>query len=331
VKKPWPPKEEIGIPVELSVLTQAPLPAPIPVAPLTDEAETPATAKRVKNAGRKEWECIIQRRALPGLSQDVASEMFNPYTPPKQASRRPATPLKGQGPLSLGRPNATPGWRQRSPSRQKQHFLPTESAQPTYGLSTPDSAIPRKVSAMHLPTEDEAAVLTEPGPVSGKRTEKPDPSTFLRRIDRANAFTKPEPIAPSKYRGKETGDLDDPTSAVFAGKRLRAIGEANCAALRQELERAGAVLINRSGAKVDFYVVRLAGYALFWACECISLTAAFSGAELMKQEAPQDEHHKFRTECWVERCIFESRICDVDKNVTFRPFSIPTPLAGTDF
>ena len=61
----------------------------------------------------------------------------------------------------------------------------------------------------------------------------------------------------------------------------------------------------------------------------LSLTTACSGAELMKQEAPEDEHHKFRTECWVERCIFESRICEVDENVTFRPLSVPTPLAGT--
>lgn len=272
-------------------------------------------AKRLKNAGRKEWECIIQRRAPPGLSQD--------------GSRRLASPLKGQDPLSPGRLNATPGWRQRSPSRQKQTFLPTESAQPANGNTTADSSSPRKVSAIRLPTEGEPAALTEPELIAGKRTEKPEPWNFLRRIDRANAFTKPEPIPPSKYQVKKNEDLDVPMSAIFTGMRLRAFGEANCAALRQELERAGAALINRNGAEVDFYVVRLAGYALFRSCELNSLTAACSGAEEMKKEAPQNEHHKFRTECWVERCIFESRICDVDENVTFQPLKVPTPLAGT--
>ena len=58
--------------------------------------------------------------------------------------------------------------------------------------------------------------------------------------------------------------------------------------------------------------------------------SACSGTELMNQEASEDEHHKFRTECWVERCIFEGRICEVDDNVTFRPLSVPTPLAGTN-
>ena len=321
MKQPWPQKDGMGTSVEPSALTQAPLPAPIPVAPLTDELEMPAIAKRVKNAGRKEWDCIIQRRALPGLSQDVADDIFNPYTSPKKAPLQPTTPLKGQGLPSPGRLNAAPGWRQRSPSRQKQIFLHSESARPTNGLTIPDSSSPRKVSAMRLPTEGEA--------LAGKTTEKPQPSTFLGRINRTNAFTKPGPIPPSKYQVQKNESLDDRTSAIFAGKRIRAIGDANCAALRQELERAGAALININGADVDFYVVRLAGYALFRSCECISLTAACSGTEQMSQEAPQDEHHKFRTECWVERCIFESRICEVDENVTFRPLSVPTPLAGT--
>ena len=329
MKQPWPPKEKMGTQVEPSALTRAPLPAPIPVAPLTDELEMPAVAKRVKNAGRKEWDCIIQRRAQPRLSQDVADDMFNPHTSPKKASRASTTPVKRQGSLSPDRLNATPGWHKRSPSRQKQVFLRADPAQPTNGLTIPNYSSPRKVSAMRLPTEGDAAALAEPGAVAGKKAENPEPSTFLRRIDRTNAFAKPEPIPPSKSQVQKNENLDDSTSGIFAGRRLRAIGEANCAALCQELERAGAVLINRNGAEVDFYVVRLAGYALFRSCECISLTVACSGTELMNQEASQDEHHKFRTECWVERCIFESRVCEVDENVTFRPLSIPTPLAGT--
>ena len=49
----------------------------------------------------------------------------------------------------------------------------------------------------------------------------------------------------------------------------------------------------------------------------------------MKKEVSEDEHHKVRTECWVERCMFESRICEVHENVTFRPLGVPTPIAGT--
>jgi hypothetical protein len=63
-----------------TALTQAPLTVPIPVAQLTDELEMPVIAKRVRNAGRKEWDCIIQRRALPGLSQDGRQCVQSIYT-----------------------------------------------------------------------------------------------------------------------------------------------------------------------------------------------------------------------------------------------------------
>jgi len=267
VKQPWPPKEEIGTQVEPSGLTQAPLPAPTLVGPLTDELERPAIAKRVKNAGRKEWDSIVKRRVLPGLSQDATDDVYNPYTPTKKASRPPATPLKGKGSLSSSELNATPGWRKRAPPKQKQVFLPAESVQLTDGLATPDSASPRKVSAMRLLAKNEASALAKHETVTGKRTERHEP-TFLGRIDRTNAFARSEPIPPLKHQMQKNQGHDDQPSAVFEGKRIRAIGDANCEALHQELERAGAALINNNGAEVDFYIVRLAGYAPSYSCEC---------------------------------------------------------------
>lgn len=259
VKQPWPPNGEAGTQAELSALTQAPLMAPIPVAQLTDEMEMPAIAKRVRNASGKEWDCIIQRHALPGLAQGAADDVHNLYTPPKNVSRPPATPLRGQGSLSPSGASATPGWRKRAPPKQKQVFLPAESAQPMNGLAVPDSSSPRKVSAMRLPAGDEAATLAKPEAAPSKRTEKPEPPTFLGRINRTDSFAKPEPMHPPKYQVQKIEDPDSLASAIFAGKRVHPIGEANCAALRQELERAGASLINRTDADVDFYVVRLAG------------------------------------------------------------------------
>ncbi len=260
VKQPWPLNEEIGTQVP-TALIQDPLATPIPVAQLTDELEMPAIAKRVRNAGRKEWDRIIQRRALPGLSQDAAANhVNNPYTPPKpkKASRQAATPLRRQRPLSPSTVNATPGWHKRSPPKQKQVPI---AAKPTNGLLFPDSSSPRRVYAMRLPAENEAVALAKPEAVSGKRTEKPQPPTFLGRIDRTNAFAKHGPVPTPKHQVQNNEDPDGLTSAIFAGKRVRTIGEASCVALRQEIERAGAALIDRTGAEVDFYVVRLAGCA----------------------------------------------------------------------
>lgn len=265
VKQPWPLQEEIGTQVP-PALTQAPLTAPTPVAQLTDELDMPVIAKRVRNAGRKEWDRIIQRRALPGLRRGAANDVYNRYTPPRKAPQPPATPLRRQGSLSPSTVNASPGWHKRSPPKKKQVFLTAESAQQAIGLAVPDSSSPRRVSAMRLPAENEAVALVKPGAVTGKRTEKPEPPTFLGRIDRTNSFAKPVPISLPEYQVRKNKDPDGLTSEILAGKRVRTIGEANCAALRQEMERVGAALIDGMGAKVDFYVVRLAGCApcAFW-------------------------------------------------------------------
>ena len=257
VKQPWPIDEEIGTQVP-TALIQAPSTTPIPVAQLTDELEMPAIAKRVRNAGRKEWDRIIQRRALPGLSQDAATNYVdNPYTPPKKVSRQAATPLKRQSSLSSSTVNASPGWHKRSPLKQKQVLI--TAAQQTNGLSFPDSSNSQRVSAVRLPAETKAVALANPEAVTGKRTEKPQLPTFLGRIDRTNAFAKHGPVPTPKYQVQKNEDPDGLTSPIFAGKRVRTIGEASCVALRQEMERAGAALIDRTGAEVDFYVVRLAG------------------------------------------------------------------------
>ena len=112
---------------------------------------------------------------------------------------------------------------------------------------------------MRLPAENEAIGLGEPKAATAKRAERPKPSTFLGLIDRANAFAKPVPVSLPKHQVQKNEDPDGLATEVFAGKRVHTIGEANCAALRQEMERAGAALIDGTGAKVDFYVVRLVG------------------------------------------------------------------------
>ena len=42
----------------------------------------------------------------------------------------------------------------------------------------------------------------------------------------------------------------------------------------------------------------------------------------------EDERKKYRTECWLERCIYDERICPPDEHVSFLPLSIPIPING---
>jgi len=46
-------------------------------------------------------------------------------------------------------------------------------------------------------------------------------------------------------------------------------------------------------------------------------------------EWPKEEHSKFRTECWLERCLFEKRVCSLEENVTYAPLLISSPPEGT--
>jgi DNA replication regulator DPB11 len=53
-----------------------------------------------------------------------------------------------------------------------------------------------------------------------------------------------------------------------------------------------------------------------------------SGGMFWQDEGDEREREKYRTECWVERCIFEERICAPDEHVVFTPLKINTPVEG---
>lgn len=45
-------------------------------------------------------------------------------------------------------------------------------------------------------------------------------------------------------------------------------------------------------------------------------------------ERPKEEHSKFRTECWLERSLFEKRLCDAEENITYLPLVITSVPEG---
>jgi DNA replication regulator DPB11 len=53
-----------------------------------------------------------------------------------------------------------------------------------------------------------------------------------------------------------------------------------------------------------------------------------SGSKLYREETDLGEQAKFRTECWLERCLFEERICSPGDHVSFVPIPIETPING---
>lgn len=53
-----------------------------------------------------------------------------------------------------------------------------------------------------------------------------------------------------------------------------------------------------------------------------------SGSKLYRDETDELEKSKYRTECWLERCMFEERICPPEEHVSFVPLGIEMPIPG---
>jgi DNA replication regulator DPB11 len=53
-----------------------------------------------------------------------------------------------------------------------------------------------------------------------------------------------------------------------------------------------------------------------------------TGSKLYREELDEVERTKYRTECWLERCLHEERVCPHQDHVTFLPLGIQLPVPG---
>ncbi|TFK73235.1 hypothetical protein BDN72DRAFT_956649 [Pluteus cervinus] len=106
------------------------------------------------------------------------------------------------------------------------------------------------------------------------------------------------------------------SAILFVGLRFRALGEARSASVREAIKQKGGQLVSDAEADedVDYVIVRLV-----------------SGTKIYRDETEETLRPKYRTECWLEKCIYEDRICDPEEHITFRPLSVPLPVSDTEF
>lgn len=120
--------------------------------------------------------------------------------------------------------------------------------------------------------------------------------------------------------------------SLFAGQSFRAYGQANGEVLRNVVEKHGGRWIQDGEGNVDFILVRLIEYVVVPYLCCIPLIQSLaSGTTLWRHEKGEERRAKYRTECWVEHCIFKERICKPDEHVSFTPLKIDTPVEGLFF
>ncbi|KAG8820468.1 hypothetical protein FRC19_008862, partial [Serendipita sp. 401] len=151
------------------------------------------------------------------------------------------------------------------------------------------------ISAVRLLPEDDL-------PVSRPATTLAS-NTFLGKFSKVTAFS---------HGASDAGTVrpvKDKPKSVFSGLSFRAIGDAACDNVFTAITHASGTIL--TDGLPDYYIVRLVG-----------------GSQAM-QEYPLNERSKFRTECWLERCLFEGRLCPVEDNITYAPFIVKLPVAGT--
>ena len=63
--------------------------------------------------------------------------------------------------------------------------------------------------------------------------------------------------------------------------------------------------------------------------DCTSINVFFSGSKFFRNECDERDRKKYRTECWLEKCIFDERICSAEEHVSFMPLKIQCPVPGS--
>ncbi|KAF9483199.1 hypothetical protein BDN70DRAFT_874071 [Pholiota conissans] len=150
-----------------------------------------------------------------------------------------------------------------------------------------------------------AAPPKEPG------TSRPLP---FKRTTSSNAQAGPSKIPDGvDAAASESESKPSVQKQIFAGMRVRALGEAKSAAVRNAVEQLGGVMSIDEDEDVDFIIVRLV-----------------TGSKLYRMEEGEALRRKYRTECWLEQCMFEERICAPDEKVMFVPLGVELPIPGAE-
>ncbi|KAK0202902.1 hypothetical protein DFS33DRAFT_940575 [Desarmillaria ectypa] len=146
----------------------------------------------------------------------------------------------------------------------------------------------------------------------------PTGESIITKFRRANSFAPPKqdtgetPFARSHSEPVAGPSSATATSTLFAGIKFCALGEAKSASVKDAIERSGGCLTSEED-DADYILVRLV-----------------SGSKFFRSEMDPEQRKKYRTECWLERSIFEERLCDPEAHVSFSPLGIEVPLPDAE-
>ncbi|KAH9902436.1 hypothetical protein C8Q73DRAFT_3906 [Cubamyces lactineus] len=285
-----------------------------------EDEEEIASVKRVPTATLRLWQSILQPRGFEVQEGRLVRSPSKAQSRQNTSYRRKPSPSsralrRGSLKAGDGEPHAPAS--AISSFRRARSFAPAPK-----DVSTPLSRQPFK----RAPTITEGAIL-------GRNSSLSFLGRSVGSVQGAGGISSDIPIAStSAVAGSSTSregsavpdgiavgsageSISQGARKLFKGKRLRAIGEARCANVRRAIEDCGGSWVGADDDddSVDFIVVRLV-----------------SGSAIFRQEGDATERAKYRTECWLERCIFEERICSPAEHIAFVPLAVEAPISGSE-
>jgi len=172
-------------------------------------------------------------------------------------------------------------------------------------------------------------------------SQKSQPSQRLQPFRRTTSMAavpsqQEETTIPERDVNAEAGPSTIGPRRIFSGLRFRVLGEARSSSVRSAIEQGGGIWASEHDVDddVDYIIVRLVRYAIhslicknwLWLMRVLYI----SGSKLYREEPDELERSKYRTECWLERCLSEQAICPYQDHITFLPLNIQVPIAGTE-
>ncbi|KAK2460176.1 hypothetical protein APHAL10511_007855 [Amanita phalloides] len=196
-----------------------------------------------------------------------------------------------------------------------------------------------KVQKSQPPLQDKTSI--EPADANGMDVDVSKAKSIISTFRRANSFApanessqKSQPThrlqpfrrttsmaaiqsqqLPEGNANAEAGPSTTGPRGIFSGLRFRVLGEARSHNVRSAIEQGGGIWASEQDMDedVDYIIVRLV-----------------SGSKIYKEDPDKLQRTKYRTECWLERCLSEQAVCPYQDHVTFLPLDIQLPAVGTE-
>ncbi|KAI9064973.1 hypothetical protein FKP32DRAFT_1712505 [Trametes sanguinea] len=274
-----------------------------------DDEEEIASVKRVPAVTLHLWESILKPRGFEVQQEHLIRSPSKSQSRPDASYRREPSPSsragrRGSLKVGDGEPHA--------PASALLSFCRAQSFAPAAkDVSTPLSRQPFR----RAPTVGEAALLARTssflsfragsvGSIQAAGGISYDSDIPIASTSAVAGPSRAGSVAPDNAMdlGGDGDGMSEGARQLFKGIRICALGEAKCARLRRD----GGTWVSAGDDDelVDFIIVRL--------------------------EGDEAQRAKYRTKCWLERCIFEERICPAEDHVAFVPLGIEAPVAGTE-